>query len=187
MIIGFGHKKRVGKDTAAKFCLSILRDNPRYRGKGVTRRGFADPLYDVCYKLYSWAGFQRREYYDEHPAAKEVILPELGKTPRKILIDVGTPVFRSYDDNVWINAALRANVPDVMCVPDVRFINEALTIQKLGGVAVKVNNPRAAASHDIADDGLNGFTGWDHVIENDGTLNELHSKCVHLLQILELI
>lgn len=176
----------MGKDTATKFCLSILRESPKYRGKNVARRGFADPLYDVCYKLYSWAGFQRREYYEEHGASKEVILPKLGKTPRQILIDVGTPVFRSYDDNVWINCALQTNRPDVMCVPDCRFLNEALAIQKEGGAVVKINNPRALVSKDLADNGLDGFTGWDHVIENDGDLNDLYSKCVHLLQILGL-
>jgi hypothetical protein len=181
MILGFGHRKRTGKDTLAKFVVSILREHEGYRGKNVSRRGFADHLYNTCYLLYSWAGFKRREYYEEYPEAKEAVLPALGKSPRQILIDVGCHL-RLYDPPVWINAALRSDNADVIVVSDLRYPNEYQAIKEAGGYCFKVVRPSVKNTDDAADCALDKQPHWDDIVENSGTLKDLHNQARRIVE-----
>lgn len=179
-IIAFGHQKYVGKDTIIRFCIDILR--PKLRGKRIVRRGFADRVYDICHLLYGWAGFQQRSYYVEHPYAKNNTLAN-GKTVRQLLIEIGTPVMRSYDDDVWINAALRNDDFDILFISDLRFPNEFQAIEKLGGTLIRVTRPNLEPPSDIADTALNGWEDrWHDLIENNDSLNKLHAEAERIVE-----
>jgi hypothetical protein len=178
-IIAFGHQKYVGKDTLIKFCIDILR--PKLRAKRIVRRGFADKVYDICHIMYSWAGFQPRTYYADHPYAKKNVLAN-GKTVRDLLIEIGTPVMRAYDDNVWINAALKTDDFDILFVSDLRFPNEFEAIEKLGGTLIRITRPDLPAPTDIADTALNGWEDrWHDLVENNDGLNKLHAEAERIV------
>src|SRR4051812_22321919 len=91
-IIAFGHRKEVGKDTAAKYLITELK--LRYPGINIQKHGFADKVKDVAQQIYSWADLKSGEYYERlgNHYLKEVILPKLGKTPRQVWIGVGNGV-----------------------------------------------------------------------------------------------
>lgn len=174
VILGFGHQKCVGKDELVKFCIDIFR--PMSGRKRLVRRGFADRVYDVCNSLYGWAGFQPRIYYAENPKAKNDVL-ENGKTVRQMLIEIGTPVMRAYDPDVWINAALKPKDFDVLFINDLRFPNEFEAVRKMGGHLIRVSRPGLEEPTDVADTALNGYhQPWDMYIENCGTLSDLHHQ-----------
>ena len=170
-IIGVGHRQETGKDTLVRLIISEMRASIDYRAKIIERRGFADPLYDICYRLYSWAGFQVRQYYAENPKAKNIILPVLNRTPRQVLIAVGNKM-RDQDENVWINVCLKTPC-DYLFVPDLRFPNEVKAIRESGGYVIKVNRSSVPIKNDGADDPLANYEDWDMVVNNEGTLSDL--------------
>src|SRR4051812_18861621 len=88
-LIAFGHRRRVGKDTAVKFGLSYLRGNGI---KQCARFSFFDRIKTIAHQLYGWAGLMDGIYYDNHPEKKEEILPAIGKSPRIIWIEVGQAI-----------------------------------------------------------------------------------------------
>ena len=170
MIVALGHEAQNGKD---QFCIFII-DHLRKRTKNleVTRVGFADRLYDFCYSVYSWGGFKTRLHYSRYPHEKGIILPRLGLTPRQILINVGEHM-RTYDENVWLNAACRGNKKGALTIiTDLRKENEFKALE--GFPRVKITRPGFESTIQCDVD-LN-TAPWDHVIQNDGSLNLLSSR-----------
>lgn len=49
-IIGFGHRKRVGKDTAAQYLKKRL--HSKYPDASILQVGFADKVKDVSHQLF---------------------------------------------------------------------------------------------------------------------------------------
>jgi hypothetical protein len=150
-IIGFGHKARQGKDEAVRALEAF--------GAGRVRRfAFADALYAYCRIQHGMR-------------VKDAVL----------LQDVGL-ARRQQDPDVWIRACLDAiaawdadaHSPQVAVIPDVRFENEAATVQAAGGHLIRVR--RWLAGHAfVASDRpanhpseieLNEFP-WPNTIEND--------------------
>lgn len=170
-IIGLGHTKGVGKDTFAK----MLEEQFEKRGIYARRMAFADPVYEVAYNLFSWAGMKDKAYYDANPAEKGVMLP-IGKTPREILIGIGNGL-RDISPDVWIElllARVEKCADDVVIITDVRYPNEFMQITKRDGVLLHVTRENAPKTSDPADDALLGFEDkWDYVVKNDGSLEEL--------------
>lgn len=180
VIIAIGRHKNVGKDTFAMFLMDILR--PVSRGKRIVRRGFADKLYHVLHLMYGWAGFQTLQYYQQNPAAKEIPLKN-GKTPRQLLIEVGTPVLRAYDDDIHINACLKDEDYDILLVNDMRFPNEFKMVKSLGAVTVNIIRPGLVKPTDVADTGLDGWDDlWDETIYNDGDKQKLWKEAERIAE-----
>jgi|GEM_PF-6447744 len=103
-IIAFGHRKQVGKDSAAKFLCSYIRMNQNNSNCQI--KGFADKVKDIAYQIYSWAGLMPGEYYesDETQKFKDIVLPAIGKTPRDLWIAVGM------EFGPWILIGLGPNI-----------------------------------------------------------------------------
>lgn len=172
-ILAFGHRKRVGKDTAAKTVSTWARLN--LMKNNVQKRGLADKLKDVCHQLYAWAGLQPGEYYEEHQAEKEQILILLGKSPRTIWIEFGTLVGRHVYPFTWTDYLIKSSTCDILILSDVRFPNEADRVLALGGRVYKIEaSNRIPSTSDLADDALSGYTKWSGVLENNGTLHDFH-------------
>lgn len=171
-IIAVGHQKNVGKDKFVKFCIDFIRPEiPKLR---IERRGFADKLYDFLHEVYGWAGFKERTYYVQNPAAKNEMLL-IGMTPRQLLIEIGTPVMRAFDNNIWINALLKTKDFNILFINDMRFPNEFDAVRNEGGILIKIERPGLPEPTDIVDTALNGHGNWDLIIRNDGDLNRLHA------------
>ena len=185
-IIAFGHRRRTGKDQAAKFLTTILKQNcPKMN---VRKTSFAWKLKDVCHQLWGWAGLREPVYYENHPETREYMLPEIGKTPRQIWIEFGTPAVREIVyDGTWVQYCLRANTDaDILIITDLRFPNEFQEIKKLGGNCIKVYRESAPISDDVADTALAHMpdSEWDQIVHNDGSLKDLYSLMESLAGIL---
>ena len=178
-IVGLAYKKGVGKNTTAKFMTTLLRcENP---GLKIMEVSFAGKLKDICYQLYSWAGLKRGIYYESHREEKEVILPELGKSPRQIWIEVGNKL-REVDPDIWINFALKGAKADIIIITDVRFRNEAQAIRNNGGILLKIDRPSIEQGTDPAEVDLDSWTDWDCVIDNIGSLKNLNEQATILVR-----
>lgn len=170
LILAFGHRKKMGKDTLARFIATALR--LRCRKLNVEKRSFAGKLKAVSHSLYQWADLLGPEYYEIYPEKKDIILPKLGKTPRDIWIEMGNRL-RAMDQDIWINAVLRNSLPNVMLITDLRFPNEADKVKELGGKVIKVIRTGQEHTDDEADTPLENYSNWDDIVEA-GTLNQLN-------------
>jgi hypothetical protein len=172
-ILGFGHRKRVGKDTAAKFALSYLKQH--YPKLSCCRISFGDQLKDISERMFSWGGLECGVYYSNHPELIEQTIPAIGKSPRQIWDEMGL-TGRNIHPNVWVNMAAHNADGDILISPDVRFPTEIDLIRKFGGWAVKVSRPQVPKVNTAVDEALTNFDGWDAILLNDKTFKDLNTQ-----------
>jgi hypothetical protein len=186
-IIAFGHRRRMGKDNSVSFCSRILRTQWQWeKPADIRTASFAKALKDFCYQAYGWAGLMLGEYYEmsDNAHLKETILPIIGKSPRDIWIEVGNHLREVYA-YTWIDLVLNTNKQcDVLLISDLRYPNEAERIKASGGTLIKINRPGVEYHNDVADTALADFNQWDHIIDNDGSLNDLNQKLKDLLKVI---
>lgn len=179
-IIAFGHRKRVGKDLAC----SILFRHLRVNKINVQKAGFAQELKRVCHSLYGWAGLMEPEFYEQpsNESKREEILSGIYKTPRQIWIEVSQKLKDVHNDT-WLNLLFnKYSKCEILLISDLRFPNEVEAIRKRGGTLVKIINPRIEPTSDIADDALEGFSDWDYIINNDGSIEQYNTNLMSLIQ-----
>lgn len=177
-IIAFGHRRRVGKDTAVKFGIAHL------KAKGIRdcgRLSLFDPIKSLCAQIYGWGGLRDGIYYENNPQYKEQVLAPIGKSPRDIWIELGGSInaicpiticeiaFGSLDEGIHL-------------IPDLRRPIEASYVEKFNGSRVKIINPRIPESNDSVDSALKDYDGWTHTLINDGSLKDFVSKVSHLME-----
>lgn len=146
MLIGFAGKRTAGKTHAARILI---------REFSYAQARFAAPIkraLQVSLGL-TW------EHTDGD--LKEVPCAELGgKTPRDAMEWFGMGAREKFGDDVWVNAWFRTNGSELRRIrqggstlhavrgfvfEDVRLPNEAVAIQKHGGIVVRIRNDRADA------------------------------------------
>lgn len=180
-VIAFGHRRRTGKDQAAKFLLTILRlARP---GLKIAKTSFAYKLKDVCHQIYSWAGMKSPEFYESNGEEKEKVLKPIGKSPRQIWIEFGTPAVREIVyDRTWVDYTLKSNKADVLIITDLRFPNEMNAVQNLDGVCIRIDRASAPRSDDVADSALSRVPihMWDRIIPNNESLDVLYKQMKQL-------
>lgn len=178
-IFGFGHRSRVGKDTAALFLTSYIRQHVRGRGKNVVKTSFAAKLKSITHDIYGWAGLEAAEFYElpENEHLRNVKLQPINKTPVEIWIEFGTTVGRAIYYDTWIQFPLQQK-RDYLIISDVRFPNEAEVIKKSGGMIFKIENPSVPLRDSVADNALQDFKGWDGTIINDRDLKSFNSSII---------
>jgi len=177
LIVGFGHRQGVGKDTVARFVHRSLHMEADLSAEIVH---FARRIKVTTYKLFRCVGMQDPGWYDAHPEMRDIPLPELRKSPRDIWIEFGNKV-RDIDPDIWIRNALDDHPrpeASVVLIPDVRYPNEVKAIRDRGGLVIKVVRPGVPESGDVADSALAGMKAgaWDRVVVNDGDINALKRK-----------
>jgi hypothetical protein len=168
LVIGLGYKAGAGKSTVADHLVKSYK---------FTEFALADALKDTLAPLFNW----KREDLDNQDF-KKTIDEYWGLTPRQALQTLGTNcVRRAFGDDFWVKR-LHLTMRDKHCklvvIADVRFLNEAEAIKKQGGLLWHIRRPltdSAAGSH-ISETEMDGFEGWDEVIDNDGTLEELRAR-----------
>lgn len=167
MLIGFGHRFRVGKDTAADYLIKQY---------GFKRLAFADALKKVCIAAF---GFTEEQVYG---SKKMEVDPYWGKSPGHYLQQVGTELFRNnIDPNFWVKAAFRqidADPDSNYVIPDLRFKNEAQAILDRGGYVVRIDRPGASdpnrnSLHPSEVDLLD-YDKWSRILHNDGPIEKLY-------------
>jgi hypothetical protein len=167
MLIGLSGYARSGKDTVAELlCLNY----------GYERVSFADPMRQALYVLSpKLDGIVRlSEYVDDYgwDVAKQ------NQEVRRLLQVFGTEVGRKmFGLDFWINTALKnLDGSSQVVISDVRFPNEADAIAKLGGSVWRINRKNHSAVNGHASEHAMDNYMFNHVIYNDGTLDDLSDE-----------
>ena len=180
LIIGLGHRKRVGKDTFAGF----LEEELTERGYDVYHLSFARNMKDIAETLFGMYGLRDAYHYEHNPEQREQVLPRILKSPRQLWIEFGNAV-RYIFPEIWVDRlrdqmescslhnTMNPGGPAAFIITDVRYLNEACAIRSMGGKLIKVNRAEVPPSDDVADSALANYTGWDREINNDLTLDYL--------------
>lgn len=165
MVLGLGHKARQGKNAVVRLLQA------QFPGR-VLQVGFADALKAVARSEHGMT-------------AKDAPLLQRMGTERR-LCDINHWVRVA----AWTIAELDADAPQrqVVCVPDVRFPNEAEWIKSCGGLlwcverwgadGRRVIDPSRPADHP-SETALDGWA-WDGLVCNDSSLKALRGAVADL-------
>lgn len=181
MIIGICGHKGSGKSTVASMLEELL-------GYEVTM--FAQRLKEATCAL-SGCTMQDLESQDfkENTLVPDYLMPYIPSnvkpTYRAFLQYWGTEVMRKYNDNIWIDSTLSSCGNEVI-ISDVRFPNEAQAIRSKGGIIVKVERPGCGGDGHASETSVDGIEG-DFVIENDGSLFDLLSEVLSVVDFVDRI
>jgi len=190
MLIGISGKIGGGKDTVAK----LLAD--KFNKKiPVFKKSFAFKLKQVVEIL---SGYKMKTSYDNNffdgitdftREDKDVFIKVFNQSIGEMLQIIGTEVFRdNYDKEVWIkslfndyNSYEKKNT--IWIISDVRFTNEAEYVKSNDGILIRVNgdplNIANNSNRDInhpSETALDNYSGFDFMIENIGSLEDLEKK-----------
>lgn len=171
IVIGFGCKRRRGKDVAAAFAAARLRQH----GLPCRVDYFAHSIKEGIGK--GVFGFSDAQLYGE---LKELPDPFWGWTPREVFQRFGSDAMHTlFGKDIWIRTLLRrleANLQTHVVVADVRFRHEFDALRQLGGHLVRVDRHIADAGDEdrhLSEVDLDGCDTWDACIDNNGSLDAL--------------
>ena len=192
MIIGVCGLIGSGKGTVA----DILVDD-----HGFEKVSFADSLKDAVSAVFGWPRAllegdteESRNFREKVDTwwARKLDMPFL--TPRIVLQQWGTEVCRnSFHNDIWILSLERKLGDGNYIIPDTRFPNEIDIVQRMGGQVWRVkrgadpdwfvgyqNNGKAPP--DIhASEWAWARAVFDHVVDNEGTIDQLRESVKSLL------
>lgn len=208
MILGFAGKAATGKTTAAKYMAPlmnreckivpmamVLRDEVEefLRSVGADESvplvyGDQDDKVRVFYVDEQLAGKQCSKWPGFVSDHQEIQDREglTAVTVRRILQWWGTEYRRAQDADYWTKAWSRKIegfdlAKTHILIDDVRFMNELRTIKGHGGLIVKIERPGFdGANNHASETSLDNYAEWDHVVVNDGTLDDFKVKIEEL-------
>lgn len=158
--------------------------------------GFADILKDLCIDILGLTYEQTYGTDNDKNSDTSVMRPDSSETmtAREVLQYVGTDIFRKLDPHVWIKSLLRKidkDSPEVALICDVRFTNEVLKLQEIGGFVVGLTRDPCEDndSHSSEQETSESLKKCDIVIDNSEMslqqqLSSLHSSIKHLPKVL---
>ena len=137
-VIGLVGFKGSGKDTAAM----VLNHH------GYQKEAFAAPLKDVISEVFSWDREMLEGATKESREWRERPDPYWSKAfgydvlPRAVLQKFGTESMRDvFHDDIWVRSLMRRielSEDSRFVISDVRFQNEVVAIQEMGGIIVRI-------------------------------------------------
>jgi hypothetical protein len=139
---------------------------------------FAGTLKDMVVPMLVALGYSYPRAWEMLLRDKETIVPEVGVSVRHMLQTLGTEYGRQcLHPNVWLICwQKQAQRHSLVVADDVRFPNEAELVRSMGGEMWLVRRPDTERVTEHASEGSLDDFDFDHVIENDGTLEELRTK-----------
>lgn len=178
-ILGLGTTAQVGKDTAANHLEKVFKDAKRV--------SFADKLKQIAMLLF---GLTYEQCYGP-VEIKEKIDPRYGLTPREILQGIGEKMRDIYPD-IWVDTVFYTTIPELeaegyskFVVSDIRYPNEADKIKKEGGHVVRIDRKAGGVSvgkEHSSETAMLGYTNYDAIVENNGTLDEFFANIETLVE-----
>lgn len=189
-LIGITGRARSGKDTVAGYMEDMIPCSVRY--------SLASPIKRAVFSMLEADKLaEQRELMER----KEDTIDWLGHSPRELLQVFGTEGAREHlGEDFWLKfldrfcqntRELEATFNDddevypiYVLVPDVRFNNEAKHIKDKEGIVIKVQGgeDRSKDVRDHASEKGISIRYVDHIIENDGTLEDLQDKVKQLIK-----
>ena len=124
------------------------------------------------------------EKFEDQEFKKTDLGPEWDMTVRDFLQKLGTDAVRDgLHSNAWVNALMADYTNESKWViTDTRFPNEAEAIRKKDGILIRVERPGVKPiNNHPSETGLDDYT-FDHVIKNNGSIEDLLLKVKSILQ-----
>ena len=189
MLIGLVGLIGSGKDTVA---------DRMVQQHGFVRDSFAKSLKDATANIFGWdrklleGQTKDSRSWREEPDA--FWSKKFGKpvTPRWVLQYFGTEVCRgNMLDSIWVDSLIARYQGARTVISDTRFVNEIKTIRNNGGKIVLIKRGEVPSREEMQASGAHqsewDWIGckFDHVLDNDSTIDELHNKVdalIHQLQ-----
>lgn len=180
-IIGLVGNKNSGKDTIGDY----LKDNYDY-----VKLSYAEPLKDILQIVF---GLSYEQLND--PELKETIDNYWGHTPRELMQNIGTELFRNtlptlcsnLDNNIWVKCLnrkilqLRKKGYTKFVITDARFLNECEFISLHNGVLWKINRENKSNIQDThASEDLTNLP-FNLTIDNNSSLDELYLEIDNIM------
>lgn len=191
MIIALGYRARSGKDTVADYLVE---------NHGFRKTAFAKKLKEAARVIFGLTDEQL------NGCSRETVDLYWRTTPRTILQTLGTECLRyGYAEDVWIRALRREILSDPgarWVISDCRFTNEAEAVKAWGGFVVKIDRPNLPpisrlprtwwqralgmpGSEHPSERAMRRYNGWDQVIYNTGTIDDLYKDVDEVVDCLE--
>tara|TARA_B100001057_G_C22815400_1_gene937179 strand:- start:171 stop:806 length:636 start_codon:yes stop_codon:yes gene_type:complete len=161
---------------------------------GYIKDSFAKSLKDAVAAMFNWdramleGDTTSSRYWREQP--DPFWSEKLGKpvTPRWVLQHFGTEVMRGQMyDGIWLDSCMGRYKGQNTVIADTRFINEIKTIKAHGGIIVCVKRGELPTKKEMQEKGIHQSEwdwleyDYDIVLENSGTIEDLHSKVDDLI------
>ena len=152
--------------------------------QGYTIVPFAATLKDMIVPMIVALGYDYPRAWELVISDKNYVLPEIGVSARHMLQTLGTEYGRQcLHPDVWLKCwQKKAERFSAVVADDIRFPNEADLIRSMGGEMWLVRRFDVQRTTDHSSEGSLDHYGFDRVIENDGTLDELRSKVMAALK-----
>lgn len=169
-VIGLIGKKESGKSEVAKILAEY----------GYMEISFAAKLKQVCSIM-----FDIPEWYFHNPKLKDVFVFQ-DFTPRKIMQTMGTEIGRHLSKSLWImhvEKFIERYMPPKygVVVTDVRYENEAFCVRDHGGELWRIVRPDTLTNDLHSSETEQDTVSCDLTIHNDGSLQQLRVKVIHVL------
>ena len=176
-IIAFSGPKNSGKSTAKNL---LLQSHPN-----AICLSFADPLKKCVTALFGLTD----ECYD--PIKKETILPQWNVSPRQLMQTIGTDFIRdnlksyfpqlqmsqhTFFCSIMHDTIQQLDDNSLIIIDDCRFQDEYNLIKSLNGKVIKITRETTEDSHKSEHGTL-----YDHIIQNDSTIENLKTKLKDLI------
>jgi hypothetical protein len=177
MIIGVGHLARSGKDTIATHLVNNY---------AFIQESFAYPLKEHIGRQI--CGLTDKQLYGN---LKEVIDQRYGMTPRELLQKIGTDAMRDIvHPDFWVIPARKKLIEHIskgqnVIWSDVRMINEAEMVKEFDGKLIRIDRKNAeviSSPKHKSELELVGYNGWDAVVDNNGSIEELFLRVDELMK-----
>lgn len=211
-IIGISGKKQAGKTTVGNFLFGqYLRQNNLVQSFNIHKTtselileedidhpncvySFADELKKFCHDMFNippyqlWGTNDQKNEFTQYKWAK-MPLPPLFKiekpeymTAREFMQVVGTNIFRSIYDNVWVDKLFKEidlDNPPLAFITDVRYPNEVQAIEARGGIVVRLT--RAPFTDDHSGELALDNYDFKYVLDNTNmTVDEQNEQAFYL-------
>lgn len=182
-------KANVGKNTLSKL---LHKEMSRLSVINCEYLAFADPIKKIIKIMFPDVPDR---YLSGSSKFRSEIIPNAFKdghplTIRQLLIDLGTGVGKSYNENIWINILENSvskainNHKNMIIVTDVRFRNEFDYLKKNGFFLIKLtrDNNTTKINHisELNQDSIKD-NEYDCIINNNGTLKDLRNEVHNLI------
>ena len=179
-----------GKDTVYKILSKNRYNQVILTGQVEMKKiAFADSVKEIAMKMYP---FLKKNVLFAPSKLRSTRIPNSFKdgqplTVRQLLIDIGTKLGRSYNENIWIeNLILKVNKLNkvqsnkMIVVTDVRFRNEFDALKNNNFFMIKLNRDDHTLINDISETQQDEIKDYEFnfILNNNGTLKELDKEIV---------
>lgn len=175
MNLAISGKKNSGKDTAANLLAACIGEDSCFR------TSFAKPIKDIIHAL--WPHIPPRVLWGPSKERDTTCVSIFGQevSVRKLMQKIGK-IGRSYDQDLWIKLVLDkcsdSEKPHKI-ISDCRFVNEFNCLKKNNYTIIKiVRNNNSVIDSDVSETDLDNIpeSGYDYILDNNGSLAELSIK-----------